>query len=719
MNEHQSTRNTEAEEEPILQMASSMVESTGVNLFLTGKAGTGKTTFLRNLSATTGKRHVILAPTGVAAINAGGSTLHSFFQLSFGPFIPGVGYSSKEESIHRMSSRKKRLIRTLDLLIIDEISMVRPDVLDAVDETLRRLRHSSRPFGGVQLLLIGDLRQLAPVVNDQEWELLGDHYPSPYFFESHALKKAGFMMLELTKVFRQSDPVFLDILNKIRDNIADAETLRLLNSRADREIFPAKEEGVIRLTSHNYRANAINEKRLAELSESPIIYEARVTGNFPETSYPADTRLELKVGAQVMFVKNDPSGSHLYYNGLIGEVAELAEAYVVVIPISQPSAPIKVERVDWENTRYALNEEGNIVEITEGTFSQIPLRLAWAITIHKSQGLTFDKAIVDAAHSFAPGQTYVALSRCRSLDGLYLDSPLSASSIFTDSNVNTFINCHPRMKGDSGELEGFRNAYFNQLLYELFDMMELSNLIDSWYRAATSILPSVYPTFVSKVYDVRSDFNEKVEKVSNRLMQFLSSSAPYRQDEEFKPKFDSKIAGGCRYFSEELKNLKMIVDATPLGIDNKALLKRLRNSQEELSSALALRIALMEAFKEKDFAPELYLTTKSRKILELDSEGSVRLPRLRQSQKEKKGEKLEASATLTDDILDPELYSRLMEWRRTTAGSMPAYMVFPNKTLIAISNARPANMQELIAIKGVSSKKANTYGSELLDIISG
>ena len=377
------------ENNPELQLAWQFIENTGTHLFLTGKAGTGKTTFLRKLKELSPKRMVVLAPTGIAAINANGGTIHSFFQLSFAPFVPETTFNSAQTH-YRFSKEKRNIIRSMDLLVIDEISMVRADLLDAVDAALRRYRNRDKPFGGVQLLMIGDLQQLAPVVKDSEWELLNKYYDTPYFFASRALKQTSYVTIELKKVYRQSDTFFLSLLNKIRENKADDEVLNELNRRCHPGFHPSKEEGYIRLTTHNYQAQQVNDRELASLLGRAYRFRAVVEKNFPEYSYPADEVLILKEGAQIMFLKNDTSPEKKYYNGMIGEVISVDETTIMVCGKGSTNQ-FRLLPEEWTNCKYVLNEETKeITEEVEGTFKQYPVRLAWAITIHKSQGLTFD-----------------------------------------------------------------------------------------------------------------------------------------------------------------------------------------------------------------------------------------------------------------------------------------------------------------------------------------
>ena len=376
-------------ENPELDLAWQFVERTGVNVFLTGKAGTGKTTFLRQLKERSPKRMVVVAPTGVAAINAGGVTIHSFFQFPLAPYIPGSSFNTKDEKF-RFSKEKKNIIRTLDLLVIDEISMVRADLLDQIDAVLRLHKDKHRPFGGVQLLMIGDLSQLAPVVKENEWGMLREYYNTPYFFASHALRQTQHVTIELKHVYRQTDRCFIDILNEVRENRLTPESLERLNSRyivaqSDSQL----DEGIIRLTTHNATANQYNEERMDALKGVRFSFKAQIVGNFPESSYPAEEKLVLKKGCQVMFLKNDSQGSR-YYNGKLGIVSAV-DAEKICIRGIDDGMEIEVEPDVWTNARYVIDKETKeIREEIEGEFRQYPLRLAWAITIHKSQGLTFD-----------------------------------------------------------------------------------------------------------------------------------------------------------------------------------------------------------------------------------------------------------------------------------------------------------------------------------------
>ena len=418
-----------------LDIARFIVEKTDSNIFLTGKAGTGKTTFLKDVKKYTKKNHIVLAPTGVAAVNAGAMTIHSFFQFGFGPYVKGI---SEPEGNYMMRREKRELIKSLELIIIDEISMVRADVLDHINDELQRIRRNSEPFGGVQLLMIGDLQQLPPITPDYELEILKPHYDSMYFFDSKSLRNSDYYCIELKSVYRQTDQRFIDILNRVRTGDVTHSDLDELNSHHVADFRPAQGDNYIQLVTHNRMADAINQREMAALSADTFMFDAKVTGTFPEDAFPTSRQLEIKKGAQVMFVKNDPDKR--FINGMLGEVEEVSDDSIRV-RLSGKDNIVKVEPTAWENIRYHMNEETHKIESTKiGSFMQYPIKPAWAITIHKSQGLTFDKAVIDAHEAFSPGQAYVALSRCRSLDGMVLSEKLTQRAIITDSIVDEYMN---------------------------------------------------------------------------------------------------------------------------------------------------------------------------------------------------------------------------------------------------------------------------------------
>ncbi len=469
------------EQNRAFMQAVSFVNQTNQHLFLTGKAGTGKTTFLKYIRENSYKKMAITAPTGVAAMNAGGTTLHALFWLPFGTFLEDYPMQWNEQDSHiynksrlfstiKLTKQRRALLQELELLVIDEVSMVRADTLDAIDVILKSVRRDARPFGGLQMLFIGDLYQLPPVVRDHEWQLLRDHYSSPFFFDAKVLREHPPVMLELSKIYRQSDSVFIGLLNKIRNNQCTPLDLDQLNVHFRPDFEPKEGEQYITLTSHNRLADALNQEQLAKLPGTMHNVKALIKDEFQQGAFPADEVLPLKVGAQVMFIKNDSGEDRKYFNGKIGTVKELPlDKHQVVVGFNDGSDDVVVRRETWENIRYKYDKgEDKIEEEVLGTFSQFPLRLAWAITIHKSQGLTFDKAIIDAGTSFAAGQVYVALSRLTGLEGLVLKSKIPMHAIRTDFQVVHFMQ---RMLADdqvAEVLETCQRNYMGQILLQSF-----------------------------------------------------------------------------------------------------------------------------------------------------------------------------------------------------------------------------------------------------------
>ena len=586
------------------------MQDTGCNVFLTGKAGTGKTTFLRELCKKTYKRNVVLAPTGIAAINAHGTTLHSFFQLPFGPYIPGTELTGKERNF-RFSERKRRLIRSLDLVIIDEISMVRADLLDSVDAVLRRYRDRTKPFGGVQMLLIGDLQQLAPVAKPEEWQLLKPYYQTQYFFSSQALREAGFVTVELKEIFRQKDEHFIDMLNRIRNNQADDAVLRELNARYVPGFVPREEEGYIRLTTHNWQADRINQEELDRLQTPGHTYEAEVWKDYPELSFPTAQSLELKVGAQVMFVKNDPSPQKCYFNGMIGTVASMADSFVKVMP-QGGSELITVTPEQWENVRYTLDEQTK--EVTEeliGTFKQLPLKTAWAITVHKSQGLTFERAIIDVQHSFSHGQTYVALSRCKSLEGMVLAAPIPRSAIITDQDVVAFTQSIPAQVPSLQSVAEYKRSFFLQLVADLFTFHALRAAFDAYLRYMDEWLYKQCGEEVMRWKALRGTYEERVEKVSLTFAQQYSRLIMSDFDYAANAFLQERISKAAEWFRTQLVELNVGLTTIHLSTRNKMVAERIRTLQDEFAEQLRQKLVLLTCFTEQAFTEESYLYQRS------------------------------------------------------------------------------------------------------------
>ncbi len=596
-----------------LRMAWDFVEKTGTNIFLTGKAGTGKTTFLHTLRSRSPKRMIVLAPTGIAAINAGGSTIHSFFQLPLSPYIPGTSFSSKEQKYFRFSKTKRNIIKTLDLLVIDEISMVRADLLDAVDAVMRRYRVPNLPFGGVQLLLIGDLRQLAPVVKEDEWEMMKTYYATPYFFSSKALSLTPYQTIELKKVFRQQDEAFIGLLNKIRENRADAATLALLNSRYIPNFTPPMGSDYIQLTTHNFQADRINEQQLAQLTTREHSYKAKIEGDFPEYAYPAEETLTLKAGAQVMFIKND--AERRFYNGMIGEVMNLSKEGIVVVS-KESGDEIELKPAEWTNAKYTLNESTKEIEETvEGVFSQYPLRLAWAITIHKSQGLTFNHAIIDASRSFAHGQAYVALSRCKSLEGMVLSTPLNSAAIINDQTVNDFISNAEQNQPTAEMLHEKQNLYVVQILNELFDFSLLSLSINQVLRTLSEHFYKKYPRLIDEYSAAAKSLDEMQEVARKFEMQYsrLINANPEVAD----PQLQERIHKAAHYFMNLLQPMGLLLTETQVETNNKLLRTQFDNRFSQFSEELKLKFQLLryESAESSTFSPKDYLHAKAQILL--------------------------------------------------------------------------------------------------------
>ena len=461
--------------------AVSFVNHTDRNIFLTGKAGTGKTTFLKYIRQHSYKKMAVAAPTGVAAMNAGGTTLHSLFWLPFGMYIEDYELTWDDSDGHiynrrrlfgkvKLTRQRRALLQEIDLLVIDEVSMLRADTLDAIDTILKSVRRDARPFGGLQVLFIGDMYQLPPVVKEREREVMAQHYPSPFFFDAKVLREEPPVLLELKKIYRQSEQTFIDILNDIRNDCCTPDQLEVLNSYYRPDFVPPEDDSYVTLTTHNHRADAINKRELDALSGKVATLKAKVSKDFPENMYPAEPELALKVGAQVMFIRNDSGDERRYYNGKIGYVKHIDSAGdSLIVEFKDDTDAVEVKREEWENIRYSYDKtQDKIEEEVLGTFAQFPLRLAWAITIHKSQGLTFDKAIIDAGASFAAGQVYVALSRLRALDGLVLHSRIPPHSIRTDQQVADFAKAAPADDDMPGILEASQRRYLGHILLNSF-----------------------------------------------------------------------------------------------------------------------------------------------------------------------------------------------------------------------------------------------------------
>ena len=614
-----------------LRTAWDFVESTGRSIFLTGKAGTGKTTFLKTIMEHSRKRPIVVAPTGVAAINAGGVTIHSFFQLPFSPYVPGA----KVESKFDFGKEKRKIIASSDLLIIDEISMVRADLLDAIDAVLRRFREHGQPFGGMQLLMIGDLAQLTPVVTPEDERMLKPYYDTPYFFGSKALQQIDYVTIQLSHVYRQQDESFIALLNEIREGHPSAEALSKLNSRSLTPGPSPKGEGsgYIRLTTHNNLANFYNESELQKLPGRSYQYRAEVKGTFPEYSYPTAETLVLKEGAQVMFVKNDPSGEHNYYNGRIGRVMEASENRLTVYCEGDAEA-IEVEPLEWENMRYTLNEQTREIESeVQGTFKQLPLRLAWAITIHKSQGLTFDRAIIDANQSFAPGQVYVALSRCRTLEGLVLASPLEPRAVINDERVDSYIaQQESEAERSIQQLPALKQEYERYLLMQLFDFRAILSLEETMVRIFAEFFYHSHASLKQLHDQTLLDLRQRVLEVAVKWQQKIQTMPiESLRDADFL----DRVKRSAEYFANQLRDIltKPIELSVKVETNNKQASRRLNNALPDLKQAWLARRYLLVKMAEKGYTVDNYLHEKQMSMLDALGEDDVKPKRKRKTKK--------------------------------------------------------------------------------------
>ena len=695
------------EKDVIFETAERYIKATGRSVFLTGKAGTGKTTFLKYITKTTAKRFVVLAPTGVAAINAGGSTIHSFFQLPLCPYLPDVPELVTEYQMpeRNRSYRKERLkiIRTLDLLIIDEISMVRADLLDAVDMTLRRFRRNDRPFGGVQLLMIGDAQQLSPVVKDHERQYMAQVYPSPYFFHSKALSKLSYITIELQKVHRQKDADFLEILNAVRENRLTPPLLAKLNSRVGVQP-PIMEDGTepIRLTTHNARADEVNGRKMAALPGDQYSFIAEVEGEFPEHAYPAEEDLQLKPGAQVMFIRNDSEGN--YYNGKLGRVEKISNGVVTVS--DQDGMLMDVSPVEWPNLQYELDEEsGEICQKVVGTFRQIPLRVAWAITIHKSQGLTFDNVIIDAGAAFAFGQVYVALSRCRSLEGIVMESPVKSSIIYADENVAAFNAAVPDAESVASALEGEEKGYAYGQYREVFEFdgicQSFRHLLNLW----SGVLKDTYPTEYARLQAAYKTMHDSSKVAETFRLQIRSiESKGVDADDQF---LKERLAKSSGYFLPLIKEVReSCLSADGLEIDNKETKKKVKDVMDEIMTSLDIVFRSLECFRDGIF--DIERLCRIRTECNLMERKSAPRRKLRELKPSEDGQ----------GAVNEELRERLQQWRseRFKKDNVPAYTIMHQDTLLQIATVIPVTKEELLSIKGFGETRYKKYGPEIIAI---
>jgi uncharacterized protein YpbB/energy-coupling factor transporter ATP-binding protein EcfA2 len=692
-----------------LKLASEFVQFTNRNVFLTGKAGTGKTTFLHHLKKITPKRMVVVAPTGVAAINAGGVTIHSFFQLSFAPAVPAFAqtrntFNDKEGYKRKFSREKIRLIKCIDLLVIDEISMVRADILDSVDEVLRKYRNRSKPFGGVQLLMIGDLHQLSPVIKDDEWAILRDYYPSVYFFDSHALKNSNPISIELKEIFRQSDKYFIDLLNKVRDNKTDAQTISEINTRYIPGFKHKDDEGYITLTTHNAFAADMNRAKLEEIKTTPHFFTADITGDFPPHDFPNEDKLELKTGAQVMFIRNDSAAERKYYNGKIGKITRI-EDDLVYVQCPGESYEIEVGKVEWENVKYSLNDTTKeINEDVVGTFMQLPLKLAWAITIHKSQGLTFEKVIIDANAAFAYGQVYVALSRCRTFEGIVLSTPISISGIKTDSLVLNYSDSTRQNEPGPENLLESKRLFQQDLIFELFDFKLIRYRFDELIKLTTEHSRVLDPGMIMEIQAKKKLFDSEIMQISEKFRQQLTQLMLTEQMPEETPDLQARLKKATAYFLANIKmHLTELLDNLIFDPDNKAIKKDLNESLEKFQKEVFIKFQCLKNSTD-GFDTVSYIRKRSdaevdfRPTLKTKTKGLLKVPKT---------------------IQHPDLYIELKQWRDNLAeeNNVPVFHILPQKTLLEILDKLPTTLPELRTIKGMGQIKVQQFGDDILGLI--
>ncbi|WP_179020875.1 helix-turn-helix domain-containing protein [Winogradskyella forsetii] len=683
-----------------LQLAWNFVNNTNRNIFLTGKAGTGKTTFLHRLKQDSLKRMVIVAPTGVAAINAKGVTIHSFFQLPFGPILPSDELGASSNFTRRFSKTKINIIKSLDLLIIDEISMVRADLLDGIDKTLRRYKNRNLVFGGIQLLMIGDLQQLSPVIKDNEWRLLQPYYKNAFFFSSQAYQNCNPVTIELKHIYRQDNPLFINILNEIRNNNLSISSATELNKRYLPDFVPNKEDGYISLTTHNNKARQSNKEELEKLESKEHIYKAKIEGNFPEHSYPNKEELNLKVGAQVMFIKNDSSPEKRYFNGKIGKVILLDKDEVIVnCPDDDFNIVTKLET--WENIKYTVDSDTKaITEDKIGSYAQIPLRLAWSITIHKSQGLTFEKAIIDAQGAFAHGQTYVALSRCKSLEGLVLKSKIEPHQIISDQNVLDFNKNAEANQPNEATLQQSKCKFQLNLISEVFDFYKFlypaGRILDIYYKNRGSIEGTI-----EQPMNTIKENTTKLLKVSNNFKAQLNSLVGENEIPEDNANLQERFLKAVSYFKEQTKStlVKSLEDFS-FSTDNKTIQKDIEKQLDILEELLETKLSYFEGLND-GFKTDRFLELRAKSVF-LGKE------------KPKKQRK-----TVIDGTTNVELFELLRQLRNDIANreDLIHYQIFTQKSLYAICETLPTTKSELSQIHGMGKTRIEKYGSEILKVI--
>lgn len=697
----------------MFQLAKQLVMQSRQNIFLTGKAGTGKTTFLKYIRENCPKQMAVIAPTGVAAINAGGVTIHSFFQLPLSPFVPETrGFTSgNEETMNRhsllgrlrLNSEKKKILQELELLIIDEISMVRCDTLDAIDCILKHFRkQNNEPFGGVQCLFIGDMYQLPPIIPDREWSLLSEFYPSPYFFDCRALKDRQPTYIEFNKIYRQSEGQFINLLNQIRNNELNPEGFALLEKRLMPRFKPQAGEGYITLTTHNQKADLINLEELQKLPGKSFSYHAEIEGEFYERSYPADNHLQLKEGAQVMFLRNDIEKNKKYFNGKIGVVTKL-ERDKIFVCCAHENTEIEVKIEIWENIRYSWNKASRVLEEeVMGTFKQYPLRLAWAITIHKSQGLTFDKAIIDAGDSFSSGQVYVALSRCSNLEGMVLQSRIQNISLRCDQRIVQFSKNKNSIAQLKEELNVSTKSYWQNILLSLFDfkniLLQGEELLEYLVRHHNSFNPEAIAWMehlvasISALQDTSGKFHLQLKSLGGQTIQLEDNFI-----------LQERLKAASIYFINQVEQALLKIPQSPAITDSRQHAKEYNERIRELFAQLVTKSQLLLSCKDQ-FSLETFQGMKSK----------IAIPSLPVNAYAGDSERKTQPGNP-----HPELYNLLKKLRDQFCfkKNLPIYIVAGSKTLDEMARYLPHSLEELKQIGGLGDAKIAAYGQQYLEVI--
>ena len=709
------------------ELAFNFLQNTNKNIFLTGKAGTGKTTFLKSLSTRLAKRFVVLAPTGVAALQAGGVTLHSFFQLPFHIYIPGTQPKTK-----KFTQQKINIIRSLDLIIIDEISMVRCDILDEIDYILRRFRRNGKdkPFGGVQVLMIGDLNQLPPIASNTEENELSNYYNNLYFFSSHVLMQSHYITIHLQHIYRQKEPEFVQILNEVRENKIRPNTIARLNACYKPSVLCNIPKDYIVLCTHNKQADSINEDKLNELKTKEKVYTAKIEGDFPENIFPNAENLRLKVGCQIMFLKNDydfnpNTGKRRYYNGKIGIIKELGEDNIVVQCPDEEDL-ISVVPYTWENVEYIVDKKTkDITQKIKGEFSQYPIKLAWAITIHKSQGLTFDKAIIHSNHAFSHGQVYVALSRCRSLRGMILAEMFSSISIILDNKVQLFNDNSLENIPDENILQEAESEFLLDNLASIFEFTELSIRIRKLKKFAGEIIFRTYPKISAKIVENCQQYLADIESVDLKYRNYIKnikfSSATSKEKTD---KLLSRSMKAKDYFLEKLNNVNDIIAyLVEIELDDKEDSEFLSELIIEIAVEKELKHRLLTYFKENNFNLGEFLNYKNKLIvlgnnIELKSVLERNPISIKANSVRDNKIKVSKDKEVTTDIQNQELFDLLRNWRNKLAKkqNVPAYTIVSQKGLIGIANLKPQTEKELLKVYGIGPKTVELYGKAILKI---